>query len=72
MSSEQRLEGQSADDLESCAGASGDEAKNEEEGDKTSDDHPLEGLDQRERREALLEYGFECQCIRCLDEQDGV
>ena len=28
----------------------------------------MEGADQRERVKALLEYGFKCQCNRCLEE----
>ncbi len=29
----------------------------------------LEGLDEKDRAKALLEYGFECKCNRCMDER---
>lgn len=46
--------------------ASNDDGIEEQE---TEVEQPLEGSNQIERANALLEYGFECQCQRCLNEK---
>ena len=48
---------------------SDDFSLDESAGEHTEEEYqPLEGTCQSERAYALLEYGFECRCIRCLNE----
>mmetsp|Transcript_31602 Transcript_31602/g.65715 ORF Transcript_31602/g.65715 Transcript_31602/m.65715 type:complete len:84 (+) Transcript_31602:2-253(+) len=41
-------------------------------GDDDEEEDLAEGLDEKDRAKALLEYGFKCRCIRCLHERENI
>jgi SET domain len=67
--------GDDDDDGDEQEGGAENEESGQEEEERFNEEEPdgeaevLEGSDPYERAKALTEYGFECQCKRCLEER---